>query len=147
MTVKHSVRTTYHRAGEPGELSVGVQWMPEVWHMREEMREQTLEAFIDNFCERLRGYNRFEIGIYRVTDRGETIVAVAVVAFDADPHVGLTLSVEVAYSTEPGYGKLLMREFHKVADSGGAKTLRLVKRIGAYSYNVRYAKVRVKHGC
>lgn len=143
---KHSVRTQYHRAGEPGDISLGVQWMPEVWLMREEMREQTLESFIDNFCERLRGYNRFEIGVYRVTDRGEIIVAAAVVAFDADPHVGLTLSVEVAYSTEPGCGKLLMREFHNIAHLGGAKTLRLVKRIGAYSYNVRYAKVRVNHG-
>lgn len=99
--------------------------------------------FIASFSERLQDTERFEIAVFEVSGNGaETICAAAVVAFDNDPHVGLTLSVEVAFSAVPGLGKVLMREFQQVARNGGAKTIRLVKRIGAYSYNVRYAKVK-----
>lgn len=137
------VDTEFYRSGEPGRIHLGIPWMPGVWEDRAEFQLRDLPTFVASFTERLINTERFEIAIFEVSGNGaETICAAAVVAFDNDPHVGLTLSVEVAFSAIPGLGKVLMREFHRVARNGGAKTIRVIKRIGAYNYNVRYVQVK-----
>lgn len=138
-----SIECDYYRAGDPGRIHLTIPWMDNIWYEREELRLQSKAEFITGFCDKLKLFDRFEIGVFDVTGNGATeLKAAAVVTFDEDVHVGLTLSVEVAYSDSPGLGKVLMREFHRLARSGRAKTIRVIKRTAAYTYTVRYVHVK-----
>lgn len=140
---QYKVEVNYYQEGEVGQIDKGIPWMKEVWCTREEMQELPVSRFVENMVHRFQDMRRFEIGVYRVSVSGESkLRAAAVVTFDSDPHVGLVLSVEVAYSAKPGLGKLLRREFDTIARNGGARMLRLVKREGPYRYSVRYTPVK-----
>jgi len=133
----------YYRAGDPGRVHIAIPWMDGIWSEREELQLQSKVDFIAGFYDKLVMFDRFEIGVFDVTGSGATeLKAAAVVTFDEDVHVGLTLSVEVAYSESPGLGKVLMREFHRLARAGRAKTIRVIKRTAAYTYTVRYIHVK-----
>lgn len=138
-----SIECDYYRAGDPGRVYMTIPWMESIWYEREELQIQPLSDFITGFYDRMVMFDRFEIGVFDVTGSGATeLKAAAVVTFDEDVHVGLTLSVEVAYSESPGLGKVLMREFHRLARNGRAKTIRVIKRTAAYTYTVRYVHVK-----
>jgi hypothetical protein len=132
----------YYRAGDPGRVHLATPWMDGIWAEREELQLQSKDEFTVGFYDKLVMLDRFEIAVFDVTGSGATeLKAAAVVTFDEDVHVGLTLSVEVAYSDSPGLGKILMREFHRLARDGSAKTIRVIKRTAAYTYTVRYVHV------
>ncbi len=138
----YETKTYLVRRGEEGRLSLGKKWLESTWKDREECSLISFDEFYNGLNERLVELDRYEIGVFRVTDSGaKTLEAAAVVAFDHDLHVGLTLSVEVAYSSVKGLGSRLMREYIKLARQGCVKTVRVIRRVGPYNYNVRYVKV------
>lgn len=141
------INTQFVFAGTPGRVELGKHWMPAVWEGRPELQLRSSNEFVNSFCDYLQSMTRFEISVDKASLSGAMeIQGAAVVAFVNDVHVGVTLSVEVAYSETPAVGRLLMKEFHRIANNGGAATIRVSKRIGPYNYNVRYFRTRGNNG-
>ncbi len=133
----------YYGSGTPGRVELAKGWLESTWDNRVELQLQSKGDFVDGFVDRMLRFDRIEIGVFEITGSGaENLQAAAIVTIDDDVHVGATLSVEVAYSATPGMGKVLMRQFHSLARTGGLKTIRVIKRTAAYTYTVRYVQTK-----